>query len=176
MLPVEPIKTTQLVETTIFNEVKYQSLAYQVSPYGSQFMQKVEDDWSNWLTIVQEAKWLKHWRKSPYYDQEGCTPKGEIVEEAQEPKIGSIALLLYTNAVWGFGIEGWLKRPMIRLRPKGREVDAIRQSIIGARNEQVLYNSIDTNDSQYKNLILPLEYQDLDNWLEALWLKLIWEH
>lgn len=48
-----------------FNLTKYKELAYR-SPRGTRLSALVEERWSTWLQIVDEAPWLSSWRRSPH--------------------------------------------------------------------------------------------------------------
>lgn len=123
-----------------FNLTKYKELAYR-SPRGTRLSALVEERWSTWLQIVDEAPWLSSWRRSPHLMRSvdkafapttapgasgptatqtpdatrphapATTPFGAQVEPGHQ---AYIALYIYIAAVWGYGILGWLSDPTKR--------------------------------------------------------------
>lgn len=126
-----------------FNLTKYKELAYR-SPRGTRLSALVEERWSNWLQIVDEAPWLSSWRRSPHLvrsvdgvpastSSSATTPAPSAPAPAPvhstrknapattpfgaqvEPGHQAyIALYIYVAAVWGYGILGWLSDPTKR--------------------------------------------------------------
>lgn len=165
------INDLEVSESSHVNEVKYQALAYLVKPYGHRMLDLVEDQWSDWLMIVSQAKWLKRWQN---FDEPCSTPKGTLIEKPFNRKAGNVALRLYINAVWGFGVEGWLKRPTVKA-VRGREIDCIKKSISENYTRSIYWSSnfYDTSILETTGLLIPIEYGDLDRWLETLWDQII---
>lgn len=159
-----------------FNVEKYQALAYGTNPKGLRLADQVEAHWNEWLQIVKEAKWLKFWVNYDKLHQAGCTPKGRELDDDwallkgfKKPiRISNIALLIYTNAVWGWGIEDWLHHPEVSV-PFSKPINKINKSIIdarkGVRTDKQAVQDLYTKEGY----ILPEEYKDLDQWLEKLW-------
>ena len=126
-----------------FNLTKYKELAYR-SPRGTRLSALVEERWSNWLHIVDEAPWLSNWRRSPHLVRsvDGVsaptsssatlpTPNAPAAAPAHTTRTHApattpfgaqvepghqayIALYIYIAAVWGYGILGWLSDPKQR--------------------------------------------------------------
>ena len=126
-----------------FNLTKYKELAYR-SPRGTRLSALVEERWSAWLQIVDEAPWLSNWRRSPHLvrsvdgvsaptSSSATTPTSNAPTAAPAPNprthapattpFGAqvepghqayIALYIYIAAVWGYGILGWLSDPKQR--------------------------------------------------------------
>lgn len=126
-----------------FNLTKYKELAYR-SPRGTRLSALVEERWSAWLQIVDEAPWLSNWRRSPHLVRSvdgvsaptsssatTSTPSALTAAPAPNPRnhapattpFGAqvepghqayIALYIYIAAVWGYGILGWLSNPKQR--------------------------------------------------------------
>ena len=126
-----------------FNRTKYKELAYR-SPRGTRLSALVEERWSAWLQIVDEAPWLSNWRRSPHLVRsvDGVsaptsssattpTPNAPTAAPAPNPRTHApattpfgaqvepghqayIALYIYIAAVWGYGILGWLSDPKQR--------------------------------------------------------------
>ena len=156
------------VETQPFNSIKYQALAYMVQPYGPKLAEAVEDDWLTWLKTIEKAKWLKRWRHYLSTHSSYATPKGNLLELSTfDAQLNSIALLLYSNAVWGFGIEDWLKRANPK---KVTTIESLNNSVSKLFTPS---NFFDQQILKRTNLLIPQEYGDLDRWLEKLWLDII---
>ena len=170
-----PIETNffdpEQVEHQPFNVVKYQALAYMVKPYGPKMVDAVEEDWRTWLQIVSKAEWLKKWKHYRAVHSLSTTPKGEVLDlSPEDSRINSIAILIYSNAIWGFGIEEWLKNTTCA---RLGYVSAVDASIIKTRKEPSNKNFYDQQVLEKSNLLIPREYGDLDRWLEKLWTEII---
>lgn len=168
-----------------FNLTKYKELAYR-SPRGTRLSALVEERWSDWLQIVDEAPWLSSWRRSPHIvrnSYEGhpappMTPFGAPVEFGHQ---AYIALYTYVAAVWGYGILGWLSNP-------GKSMGEIGVNTQSSHALKAIYelqgvkhcNSTRTyllDDSIYRGtgFIVPCEFGDLDRWLEPMWFEVCQE-
>lgn len=159
----------------VFDVEKYVAIAYQ-QPVGIILHKMVEDEWDSWQKKVSEAPWLKHWNRSQALHERSLKPSGVSCAEYAG---GSLPLLLYTTAVWGFGVESWLKGPSMALRPLSKS-SAIRvnepmkfildrQHVKSPSAERAYL----WDDILYRGcgISLPTEFGDLDRWLEPLWAK-----
>ena len=147
-----------------FNDEKYIAIAYQ-QPKGIKCQRLVEERWHEWCTIVEKAPWRPYWRKSKYSKQICVSPnKKEYVNYT----CGTIPLAIYSCAVWGFGIEGWLKK-------QGREARTPVYDILnlqGTQDPKLINRRTHMWDDKLLRgcgLQLPSELGDLDRWLEKLW-------
>ena len=150
-----------------FNTEKYVAIAFQ-QPKGIKMRDMVEDHWSEWASIVAEAPWRGYWKKSVYIRQPSVTPSGAAyVDEG----CGNVPLAIYTTAVWGFGVEGWLKK-------QGRAANSPIREIIrlqGVREPKVIGQRKSMWDDKLQRgcgIILPAEFGWLDRWLEPMWAHL----
>lgn len=152
---------------TTFDTTKYIALAYG-SPAGNNLTQLVEKNWSSWVQIVDEAPWLKNWKRSPYYrnqqqkQQSGYTqphasgtPLGHSVEGPDMQQ--QVARCIYVETVWQYG---WLADQNTR-----RIYEAFWQ--LQKRPNSVY--TVDAGIYRGTKLIVPPEVGDLDRWLEPLW-------
>lgn len=128
-----------------FDTKKYVALAYG-SPAGVELARLVEAKWPDWVRLVEEARWRVNW------------PKNKPSEE--------VAKTVYASAVWGFGISGWLreghpteKRDMMRPLANARYED---QDIANSPAASMIH-------PEMRELGMPVEFGDLDIWLETLW-------
>lgn len=150
-----------------FNTEKYVAIAFQ-QPKGLEMRSMVEKNWSEWASIVTEAPWRNHWRKSVYIRQTSVTPSGaSYVDEG----CGNVPLVIYTTAVWGFGVEEWLKK-------QGRAAKSPVYEILrlqGVREPRVLTQRKHMWDDKLQRgcgILLPAEFGWLDRWLEPMWAHL----
>lgn len=172
-----------------FNLTKYKELAYR-SPRGTRLSALVEERWSDWLQIVDEAPWLANWRRSPHLVRPvdahalndsapahkhapATTPFGAQVEPGHQ---AYIALYIYTAAVWGYGILGWLSNPKKSrgdISADARTNHALKSlyELQGVKRPNLARTYL-IDDSIYRGtgLIVPCEFGDLDRWLEPMWL------
>lgn len=94
-----------------FDDMKYKTIAAGSEP-GKALYNLANDRWTEWLQIVEEAPWLRNWRKSPLWTPLDGTrgvascPRGEIVEGSWQHH--RIATYIFTNAIWGYGMLKWL--------------------------------------------------------------------
>lgn len=147
-----------------FNVEKYTALAYQ-QPRGKLLQQLVEEHWDDWCEIVAKAPWKTYWKKSKYYKQQ-CVSPGDSVHPVYG--CGTVPLAIYSCAVWGFGIEEWLKLTGRKARAPVYEVLRLQEvkdpsTILGRKNmwdEKLLRGC---------GMQMPSEFGDLDRWLEPLW-------
>lgn len=175
------------------NVDKYEALAYLSDPYGRLLLKKVENEWPRWLHTVAEASWLSHWTRSKLIvgNNRALTPGGHTVDPEHSQAhlhnklvdVSRLGLQLFIDAVWGFGIEQWLKYPwgsnaasctktknnyplMISTILKAQGVKSLPLS----RKElwdQPIYRGC--------GLEVPPEFGTLDRWLENLWLEVVEE-
>lgn len=166
-----------------FNRKKYQALAYH-NPLGVKLSELVEEAWLDWVQIVDEAPWLSNWKKSPYLmhkpgtlkaaldcKEPATTPLGALVEPGHQ---AHIALKIYTEAVWGYGVFGWLSADTkatgeISTNPALRSLYDLQ----GVRCPNAARTHlIDNPIYRGTGLIVPCEFGDLDRWLEPMWFEL----
>ena len=178
-----------------FNLTKYKELAYR-SPRGTRLSALVEERWSTWLQIVDEAPWLSSWRRSPHLVRSvdeaptpapahstrkhapATTPFGAQVEPGHQ---AYIALYIYIAAVWGYGILGWLSDPTKRqgdISADTRNSHALKSlyELQGVKRPNLARTYL-VDDSIYRGtgLIVPCEFGDLDRWLEPMWFEVCQE-
>lgn len=178
-----------------FNLTKYKELAYR-SPRGTRLSALVEERWSTWLQIVDEAPWLSNWRRSPHLVRSvdeapaptaapktrphapATTPFGAQVEPGHQ---AYIALYIYIAAVWGYGILGWLSDPKQRrgdISADARTNHALKSlyELQGVKRPNLARTYL-VDDSIYRGtgLIVPCEFGDLDRWLEPMWFEVCQE-
>lgn len=139
-------KTVKDQET--FSEDKYVDLAGS-NPVGLRLRKLVEAHWIEWVAQVATAPWLRNWQRSQLLGCEGCTPEGHRVTpkmiedfracnglpEAKDlsaqkvANCGEIAIVIFSSAVWGFGLDGWLRNSKLSLRPFNEfKIDEFRVS------------------------------------------------
>ncbi len=146
---------------TTFDTTKYVALAYG-SPAGNKLAQLVEENWPRWVQIVDEAPWLKNWRRSPYYQNSvyaqprtSSTPLGHSVEGLDSQQ--QIARCIYVETVWQYG---WLANQSTRL---------VYEAFWQLQKRPNSVYTVDAGIYQGTKLIIPPEVGDLDRWLEPLW-------
>lgn len=171
------------------NHEKYETLVYRVDGPGPMFRNLVEQQWSSWLEFVAKAPWLQHWRHSDCMNKCGITPSGlaakptygtVTVASSDTPRqhkitvdVSAIAHTIYSDAVWGFAVEHWLKPPCTN----GPAI--MQRLIIQHKNfttQSKTVNVLNFWDQQFYNqtgIMIPIEFGDFDRWLEALWQKLL---
>lgn len=195
-----------------FSESKYVDLA-GANPVGLRLRRLVEAHWIEWVAQVATAPWLRNWQRSQLLGCEGCTPEGHLVTpkmvedfrarnglpEAKDlsaqkvANCGEIAIVIFSSAVWGFGLDGWLRNSKLSLRPfnefkvDGVDVVGVAKDRRGGRVRvnhamaKVLElqgvkspNAARTyfwDDRLYRGsgISLPCEYCELDRWLESMY-------
>lgn len=165
-----------------FNLTKYKELAYR-SPRGIRLSGLVEEKWLDWVQIVDEAPWLPNWKRSQLHKSAtpGCTPFGVQVEPGHQ---ALIAQCLYSEAVWGYGVFGWLEPGKhgsgagwgqtlgtdTRVKSNSALRAICRLQNIKRPNETRRYG-IDDCIYRGTGLVVPCEFGDLDRWLEPLWFE-----
>lgn len=172
-----------------FTDEKYRALAGG-SPVGYMLSVLVDRHWLEWLELVENAPWLRSWVRSPLYvkpsaraqakaalDVAGTDlPSGEMVDGAARYKQRKIAYAIYAEAVWGYGMAGWLR---------GKHVHAGTDARTKANTAlRTIYNlqgltcpdpsrNFTWDDKIYRGcgLLVPCEFGELDRWLEPLWVE-----
>ena len=147
-----------------FNLEKYIALAYQ-QPKGKLLQQMVEERWLDWVDTVANAPWRTYWKKSKYWKQPGYTPGNMHYDDA---RCGNVPLTIYSSAVWGFGIDGWLKKPGVS--PQAPVYDVLL--LQNVKDPRIVRNRTHMwDDKLYRGcgLQLPAEFGYLDRWLEPMW-------
>lgn len=187
------LKLTGRETQTSINVEKYQALAYMTPPCGPLLKQKVEQRWLDWIETVAEAPWLRHWTHSSMVEQsvEDYTPGGELVlnskcvahARGQTLYIGRLCLYIFTNAVWGFGVEDWLNKPYgIHPTAGTKKNISYTQAVSSIITAQEL-KTLPTNRKLlwdppiYRGcgLEIPPEYGTFDRWLDKLWFEVLEE-
>lgn len=147
-----------------FHAEKYEAIAFQ-QPKGILLQKLVEERWDEWSNIVAEAPWRSYWKKSIYIRQASLTPAGKsCINEG----CGNVPLAIYTTAVWGFGVEGWLKNQGRAAKAPAREIIRLQ----GVREPRVLDQRKGMwDDKLYRGcgILVPSEFGWLDRWLEPMW-------
>lgn len=174
-----------------FDDLKYKNIAAGSEP-GQKLFNLANDRWTEWLQFVEEAPWLRNWRKSPLWlPVEGTAgkascPRGEMVDGTWQHH--RIATYIFTNAVWGYGMLKWLtgdaaalgertharrayiaryNKPMTSLL----EVQGVKPYSLSAENRTYFWD-----DKIYRGcgVMIPYEYGDLDRWLEPMWQEVLY--
>ena len=143
-----------------FNTEKYVAIACQ-QPRGKLLQQQVELNWLDWCDRVAQAPWRSYWKRSKYWKQPCRTPADQPCPNG---RCGNVPLVIYSCAVWGFGIEGWLKNSKAPLYELLR-LQELRDPK-SVRNRTYLWD-----DKLYRGcgVQLPSEFGELDRWLEDMW-------
>ena len=149
-----------------FNVEKYTALAYQ-QPRGKLLQELVETHWDDWCEVVAKAPWRTYWKKSKYWKQPNVTPEDMLCLTSG---CGNVPLIVYSSAVWGFGVEEWLKKTGRAARAPIYEILTLQ----GVKDPRVVMQRTHMFDNKLLRgcgLQLPAEFGDLDRWLEPLWQK-----
>lgn len=157
----------------VFNVDKYVALAYQ-QPKGVLLQEQVETRWEEWCRKVAEASWLRNWRRSKHYRAQCVTPADMC---CLVYGCGNVPLAIYGSAVWGFGIDGWLKVPDVTFQPLGnasnRELNLASSEILRlqghSRTQVTRAYGWDDPILRSCGMCMPPEYGDLDRWLQPMW-------
>ena len=147
-----------------FNVEKYIALAYQ-QPKGKILQQMVEEHWDDWCQIVSQALWKTYWKRSKYWNQQCVTPSDKPHNAVS---CGNVPLTIYSCAVWGFGVEEWLKMTGRKARAPVYEILKLQE----VRDPRTILNRKNMWDEKLFRgcgMQLPAEFGDLDRWLEPLW-------
>lgn len=160
----------------VFNVEKYIALAYQ-QPKGLLLQEQVELRWEEWCNKVAEAPWLRYWKRSKHMKEQCVTPADLLCLVSG---CGNVPLAIFSSAVWGFGIDGWLKIPNMPLRPLSRtckkQVNPPAMEILklqGIKSPNIS-RTYDWDDKLYRGcgMCIPPEYGELDRWLQPMWEKI----
>lgn len=165
-----------------FSDEKYTSLA-SANPQGIALRHLVEEHWTEWLDIVETAPWTRNWSRSPLRKATvpAATPCGKQVSGGYTKY--AIASAVYAQAVWGYGMQGWLKGTKASLTPRpgktkrrtpGQYNDAM-WCILDMQRVKAP-NAARTwfwDDKIYRGcgILVPCEFGELDRWLEPLWVE-----
>lgn len=147
-----------------FNTEKYTALAYQ-QPRGIILQELVEVNWEDWCYIVAGAAWKTYWKKSRYWKQQNVTP-GDLL--CTVGGCGSVPLTIYSSAIWGFGVEEWLKKTGRGKRAPVYEILKLQ----GVKDPRVIMQRTHMWDEKLLRgcgMQMPSEFGYLDRWLEPLW-------
>ena len=152
-----------------FDTDKYVALAYG-QPNGLKLQQMVEDHWKEWCIKVNMSPWLLYWRRSDAIKQPTVTPRDQ---PAGQWGCGNVPLTIYTTAVWGFGIDGWLNSQDGVAKPLGRRDQT---PVSELHRLQKMRYSIETRKYAWDQqlfascgMLMPPEFGELDRWLEPMW-------
>lgn len=175
-----------------FDVSKYKALAGG-SVVGHKLSKLVEDHWVEWLKICSNAPWLKNWPRSQFYKQQtvdGTPPSGEPLphewlKEAGPKPQPSIALVLYVEAVWGYGMSNWPASAYERGAGHygQRNAESVATSLKKYSDAMSMVLSLQNvkapnmqrtyfwDDAIYRGcgFLVPCEFGDLDRWLEPYW-------
>lgn len=159
----------------VFDVDKYIALAY-LQPKGALLQEQVEEHWEEWCRIVAEAPWLKYWKRSKFISEPCVSPA-----DVHVPVIGCgiVPLTIFSAAVWGFGIDGWLRVPDRVFKPLSRDtagrgpVNPALTEILrlqGAKSTKTVRKYM-WDDRLYRGcgIQLPPEFGELDRWLQPVW-------
>lgn len=172
-----------------FTDEKYRALAGG-SPAGKALQLLVDEHWLKWLELVENAPWLRSWVRSPLYvkpsaraqakaalDVAGTDlPSGGKVDGASRFAQRKIASAIYAEAVWGYGMAGWLrgKHVVMGTDAKTKANTALRTiyNLQGLTCPNPARNYT-WDDKIYRGcgLLVPCEFGELDRWLEPLWVE-----
>lgn len=159
----------------VFNVDKYIALAYQQDS-GILLMDQVLEHWPDWCKIVANAPWLRYWKRSGSIQEPCVTP-----EDNACPVVGcgNVPVTIFSTAVWGFGIDGWLRIPGRPFRPLSRDtagrgpVNPALREILRLQNAQKTKTERKYmwDDKLYRGcgIQLPPEFGELDRWLQPMW-------
>lgn len=172
-----------------FTDEKYRALAGG-SPQGKTLQMLVDEHWLEWLEIVETAPWLRNWVRSSLYVKTNSPakvaaaqvaggsdlPTGETIDASRTFVQHKIASAIYAEAVWGYGMAGWLRGKKVIM---GTDVNTRTNNAL-----RTIYNlqGITCPSHSRKHLwddriyrgcgmLIPYEFGELDRWLEPLWLK-----
>ena len=181
-------------EQNEFNLEKYKELTCG-SPRGATLAQIVDERWIQWLRIVDDAPWLRNWNKSLLLADsrrslglaeshllKGSTPLGRVLVDGELGHQARIAYSIFAEAVWGYGVLGWLDRDSRgKLKQGAIGTDSRVKSSSALRCIWKLQNvkcpsttrKYMFDDAIYRGtgLLVPCEFGDLDRWLEPLWFE-----
>ena len=147
-----------------FDTEKYVAIAFQ-QPRGKLLQQMVEERWDDWCYIVAKAPWKTYWKRSKYWNQRCMTPSDNTCSVIS---CGNVPLTVYSCAVWGFGVEEWLKKQGRAARTPVYEILKLQ----GVRDPRTIMNRTHMWDEKLFRgcgMQMPAEFGDLDRWLEPLW-------
>lgn len=147
-----------------FDPEKYIALAYQ-QPRGKLLQELVETHWDDWCRLVAESPWKTYWKRSKYWKQQCVTPSDKLCNVSS---CGNVPLTVYSCAVWGFGVEEWLKLAGRKARAPVYEILKLQ----GVRDPRVVTQRTHMFDEKLLRscgMQLPAEFGTLDRWLEPLW-------
>lgn len=147
-----------------FNVEKYTALAYQ-QPRGLLLQELVELNWAEWCRTVAEAPWITYWKKSQYWKQPCVTPADL---HCSVMGCGNVPIAIYSCAVWGFGVEEWLKKTGRGMRAPMHDILRLQ----GVKDPRVSLQRAHMWDAKLLRgcgMQMPSEFGELDRWLEPLW-------
>ena len=179
------IKYNDIIQESI-NTDKYRALAYLTNPQGNMMLRKVNDRWYEWINIVSTAPWLRHWSKSYLLNSNeyAHNPAGQPTERNKcvatignrTVDVASISHKIFIDAVWGFGIEDWLRYPW-GIDGNKQQYPTIVATILDAQGLTQLPISRkqmwDRPIYMGCGLEIPPEFGVLDRWLDKLWYEVL---
>lgn len=147
-----------------FDAEKYVALACQ-QPRGLLLQRQVELNWREWCKIVAIAPWLRYWRRSNAIKEQCVTPADL---RCLEHGCGNVPLAIYSAAVWGFGLEGWLKPNKSTIHDAVKALNRL-QNVHTSTSHRSRTFMWDAKLYRECGLMIPPELGDLDRWLEPMW-------
>lgn len=163
-----------------FTDEKYRALAAG-NPQGILLQILVDAHWADWLTLVENAPWLRNWLRSNLHakhqntNTKAFTPSGAKVDTTRFRQ-HKIADAIYAEAVWGYGMVNWLRGKHVVAG-----IDAHTKANTALKTICKLQGVTSPNtarkylwdDKIYRGcgLLVPCEFGDLDRWLEPLWVE-----
>lgn len=169
-----PLMNTNDSRST-FDTEKYIALAFQ-QPRGIRLQNWVEDHWTEWCDIVEEAAWLRGWKLRPTHKQPCMSPRGKAYSRLG---CGNVPLVIFTTAVWGWGVDQWLKMDGTRRGTVDGGSNRANPALIElymAQDSRHVENGAyctfwhwDDQIAQQHEINIPCEFGDLDRWLSPIW-------
>ena len=164
------------------NVEKYVALAFG-QPRGRKLQDLVEERWPEWCAQVNTSLWLRYWKKTAAYGCETLTPKGESLGKWG---CGNVPLVVYTTAVWGFGVDDWcrIQAGHATRISDGKPGSTYRGKILNEPMAEILKlqgikdlrleraYSWDAEFDKLHDISIPAEFGMLDRWLDQLWASL----
>lgn len=165
-----------------FDIDKYVSLALG-NPNGLKLSEKVEDHWAGWVDTVEQAGWFKYWKRSKCSTDHSATPTGRPFE--WDSDAAGVALAVYVAAVWGFGVDHWLRPGSYGitsklLSPAPNRTQQLRNmmstiSRLQGRKRVDKLRRFSIDDKLFRGcaLEIPAEFGTLDRWLQSYWSTIV---
>lgn len=145
-----------------FNTDKYIHIAGR-NPLGLAMLDRIEKNWIQWVEKVEHSDWLRNWKRSPHYNKAGTSPAGASVEDYY--KHSAVATTIFTLAVWGIGVDGWLRTPS----KNNKHIHDAFHKAQGVTKPSAA-RTYDCDPVYYNccGLFIPYELGELDRWIESV--------